>query len=148
MLPNAFESPRNSTGTALGDRQRSRSTELQTLNAVIFVVFLGLIVVGGLRTLLRLLEYRVIGREVPILLVRDVISRNGLALSFSFILFARAIELPPETREQLWWTLLTSLPALFGAATYAYFEFFVIDNPRFAPKRDQYIDAARRPSED
>lgn len=98
---------------------------MQSLNAAILILFTILIVVGGLRTLVRYFEYRHAGRKVPILLVRDMITRNGLGLSFLMVLFARTSGL--ELNTQLWWVLLSSAPAMLAAAIYAYFEFFIID---------------------
>lgn len=101
---------------------------MQTLNAVIFIVFLGLIVTGAARTTYRVFEYRRDGQTLPQLLKRDVISRNGLALSFGLILLARTVDADTiSLRDQLWWVLLTSTPALLGAAVYCYYEYFVID---------------------
>jgi hypothetical protein len=100
---------------------------MQLINTFAFTIFLFLVVVGGLRTGMRVIEYRRAKRPVPVLLIRDVLSRNGLAISFVLILLVRALDIGPLVRDQLWWTALTALPAIFGAAVYAYFEFFIID---------------------
>lgn len=115
---------------------------MQTLNVVILLLFTGLVIAGGVRTLIRYLEYKYVGRGVPSLLKRDVISRNGLAFSFAMILLARAADFGYQVREQIWWVLLTAIPAIFGAAVYAYYEFFVIDKRADSGDLFEYDDLA------
>ena len=112
--------------------------DIQTLNTLILGTFFILVLAGGIRTVIRYFEYLDADREVPVLLIRDIISRNGLAISFLLILTARVLDVGEHVRDQVWWILLTSGPALIGAATYAYFEFFVID------KQDRVLPFGRR----
>lgn len=110
---------------------------MQALNTAILIIFTGLVVAGAGRTLYRVYEYRRAGRPLPQLLVRDVISRNSLAFSFILILAVRAFSLRDIVFDELWWTLITAVPAIYGAAVYAYYEYFVID--KHAPGDDPDI---------
>jgi hypothetical protein len=96
------------------------------VNTIILVVFTVLLFVGLGRTVYRWFEYRLAGIPVPPILTRDVISRGGLGFPFALILTARALGLGGVVSGQLWWSLLTGVPAIIGVATYTYFEFFVI----------------------
>jgi hypothetical protein len=79
-----------------------------------------------------LLRYRLAQQKPPLILYRDVIARLGLAIPFDAILFARAIrEFGVDTTGLVanpWWIYGTSLPAVLGAAVYAYFELFIIEH--------------------
>lgn len=92
------------------------------------VVFLAFIFVGAASVAARVAYYRAHGYLRPRLLTRDVIDRGGFALSFGMILIGRALNIPGRT--ELPWTIATSLPAIIGAATFVYYEVFVIERGR------------------
>lgn len=70
---------------------------------------------------------------MPRLLTRDIIVKGGMFISFGLIAAIRF--LPPETRTHftagnIWWALLTTLPAVIAILVYDYFELRVIPRAR------------------
>jgi len=98
-----------------------------TIEFLVLVVFTALLSLGTIRTLARLVEYANARRPIPVLLWRDVVGQAGLALPFLLIAISRALGLGPVLAKMDWWILLTSVPAIISVATYAYYEYFVID---------------------
>lgn len=112
------------------------------LEAVFFVTFVSLLLAGLLRTVARLLEYVHARKPIPVILWRDVLSRGGTGFPLALILVVRATDHIPVVSGQLWWVIVTSVPAIFGAGVYAYFEFFVID------KREDPWSSRRRSTDE
>lgn len=98
--------------------------------AVVNAVFLFAFVFGlgavFLRIMARLLAFLRSDKPVPSLLKRDVILIGGLAFPFLLILLARFFQW--QVIGQLWWTLLTGIPALAGLYYFIYYEFFIIED--------------------
>lgn len=100
----------------------------RTLSALILAAFTVLALFGALLTWGRIAVYRASGYPRPRLLTRDAIVIGGLAIPFVLASIARAVGYMPN--GELLWVLATGLPALFGIATYVYYELFVIDRDR------------------
>ena len=96
-------------------------------NAVAFVLFTVLLLVGTGSTIARGLRYRRAGLPLPVLWARDRDLVAGLALPFVLIFGARVLGYGPNVAGQLWWTLLTAIPAIYGVGRYVWFELFVIE---------------------
>jgi hypothetical protein len=134
---------------------------LQIALLLLFTIF---VTIGAITTTARLIRYRRIHADVPLILWRDVIARNSLALPFIAIMVVRAMRATGSDVSDLvegWpWVLFTSLPAVIGAAIYAYFELFIIergdsypdgnghDNAARDAARDEARDAGRDPARD
>lgn len=104
----------------------------ELISAVIFVLFVLLLVTAATSTLIRYISYRRDGIPAPRLLPRDRDVFLGLAIPFVLIAAARvfdwsAVILDDEGKAQLWWLLLTGIPPLYALARYCYFELFVIE---------------------
>jgi len=99
---------------------------VDTLALVVFVVFIGMLLTATLSIAIRVGRWHVRGIAAPVLLIRDLLTIGGLAISFLMITAARAMELPPEYTRTVPWILLTSGPAIVGLGVFLYFEFFVI----------------------
>lgn len=112
----------------------------ETLSAVIFVVFVGLVVVAVISTGARYFRYRRRGMKPPLLLKRDVALFVGLAIPFVIL---AAVRVFPELRETVtdgegrphfWYLILTGLPPIGGLAVYCWFELAVIERDRATPR--------------
>lgn len=101
--------------------------DVATLNAIFFFTFTSVLVVGALRTFVRVIQYRHDGQTIPLILWRDAVFLGGLAIPFAMILASRAFGWAPFLIGNPGWVVATSGPALIGATTYAIFEFLVID---------------------
>lgn len=99
-------------------------------NIVAFSLFVLLLLVGAGSTLARGERYRRAGMRLPVLWGRDRDLLLGLTLPFVLIMGARALGYSGGLSTQLWWTMLTAAPALYGVARYVYFELFVIERQR------------------
>lgn len=102
----------------------------QVLQITFLALFVLFVLGGSYTTTRRLIHYRAASQPIPVLLWRDVIARNGLAIPFGSILVLRALRsfgVNIDFAMELWWILFTSLPAVIGAAYYLYCEIFVID---------------------
>lgn len=101
------------------------------LNVALFGTFLVGLLLGVVRTGMRLVARLRAHRRLPRLLPRDMVVIGGLALSFLLLAGASALNglhwiNGPALMEQSWWVLLRGAGAVVGAWTYVYFEFFVI----------------------
>lgn len=109
----------------------TESEAIALVSAIEVLAFWILLFVGAGTTLARVAYYRANGYRRPKLLTRDVIFMGGFALSFGLVLAARGLRsLGIDTSglgQQLWWNLLTGLPALAAVAVYVYFELFRIE---------------------
>lgn len=91
--------------------------------------FLLLFAAGTIWTLARVLYYRVVGEAIPLILKRDAVVNGSFCLSFGLIVVIRFLPLDSRialTSGNVWWALLTTLPAVLAALTYLVFEVFVI----------------------
>lgn len=97
------------------------------------LVFTILLVIAVLTTGSRWLRYHRTGFRRPRLLNRDVVLVIGLAVPFVLILLNRAFDwqayvINKQTgHPELWWLLLTGLPAIVALAVYDWFELAVIE---------------------
>lgn len=96
------------------------------LAGVIFVVFTGMVGLSALSVSVRVGRWWRRRISPPVLLVRDLFTFTGLALSFLAVATARAMDLPPQYARTVPWLIFSSAPALIGLAVFLYFEFFVI----------------------
>lgn len=104
----------------------------EILSAVIFLVFSALLMLGAASTALRWFRYIRQGIPAPVLLKRDAALLGGLAAPFLLISFVRALGLSavvtsPAGVPELWWLLITGLPAIFAVTVYVWYEIFVIE---------------------
>lgn len=104
----------------------------EILSAVIFLVFLVLLLVAAASTLIRYINYRRDGLPTPRLLPRDRDVFLGLAIPFLLIGAVRAFALQsfitgPDGTPHIWWLLVTGLPPIYALARYCYFELMVIE---------------------
>ena len=104
----------------------------ELLSAMIFVIFVVLLVVAATSTLIRYVAYRRDGIPAPRLLPRDRDVFLGLAIPFVLIAAARVFDWSPHILDahgdaHLWWLLLTGIPPIYALARYCYFELFVIE---------------------
>jgi hypothetical protein len=101
------------------------------LQVILLLLFTLFVAIGAITTTNRLRRYAIRHQAIPIILWRDVIARNGLALPFIAIMIvrsARAFGVDVDPIVNNWpWVLFTSSPAVIGAAIYAYFELFIIE---------------------
>jgi hypothetical protein len=100
------------------------------------LAFLGGIVLGWLSTMARVVYYQRNHVQRPRLLTRDVLVKGGYSISFLLITLVRF--LPTADRAALdlsgnvWWAILTAIPAAFSSLTYLWYELFVIERSRTA----------------
>jgi hypothetical protein len=94
--------------------------------AVIFLVFTGLLVVGSITTIARVVDLTRRRHSLPTLLIRDVICWTGLAWPFVAIGFVRAFDVGPVVMGQIWWLYVTGIPPVIAALAYVYAEVFLI----------------------
>ena len=95
--------------------------------------FLVLFVAGLLWTTVRYLYYVLNRIPKPRLLTRDFIVWGGLSMSFGIISAIRFLPLEERlalTAGNVAFALATTIPAIVAAATYFYFEAFVIRLPK------------------
>lgn len=101
------------------------------VSAAEVLAFWVLLFVGAGTTLARVAYYRANGYRRPKLLTRDMIFMGGFALSFGLVLAVRGLRsLGIDTSglgQQLWWNLLTGVPALVAVGVYVYYELFRIE---------------------
>lgn len=106
------------------------SAVLSVVYLVALVAFVVPLFVGAATTIARVVFYARHGEKRPRLLTRDAFVIGGLAVTFLLISVARVAGLGPVVRESVPWAIATSIPAVVGAITYAYYELFVIERPR------------------
>lgn len=102
----------------------------QVVQVVLLALFVVFVSGGAITTTFRLIRYWHASKPIPLLLWRDVIARNGLAFPFGAILYTRVLReagVNIDFAQELWWVVLTSLPAVIGAGYYLYCEMFVIE---------------------
>lgn len=98
------------------------------------LAFLGGIVLGWLSTLARVVYYYRNNVTRPRLLTRDVLVKGGYSVSFVLIALVRL--LPTDQRLALdlsgnvWWAVLTAIPAALSSLVYLWYELFVIERAR------------------
>jgi hypothetical protein len=109
---------------------RRMAEQVAELQAVVFLVFTGLMLASAVSVSARALDLRRSGRRIPLLLFRDVIVFGLLAVPFSAILFVRAMGLGPQLTGDLTWTLVTSTPAITALIVFLLFEGFVVGRRR------------------
>jgi hypothetical protein len=101
------------------------------LQVILLLLFTLFVTIGAITTTNRLRRYAIRHETIPVILWRDVIARNGLALPFIAIMVVRSarafgVDVDPIVND--WpWVMFTSSPAVIGAAIYAYFELFIIE---------------------
>ena len=102
------------------------------LTALVFIVFVGLLIVGASATLRRSIEYARRGIDQPILLPRDRDMLLGLTVPFGAITAVRLFELRSWVSDAAgdpywWWILITGLPPIYAIGRYVWFELRVIE---------------------
>lgn len=105
---------------------------IEVFQLAAFLLFVVFVIGGAALTTIRLARYIWQRDHVPLILWRDVLARNGLAIPFTAILAVRVLRdtFGWDTSELVtspWWVLSTSLPAVIGAGVYLYFEIFIIE---------------------
>lgn len=98
------------------------------VNVVLFAVFM---VIGALTTTRRWRRYRVNKIELPRLLWRDLLVGASLAIPIGAGLALRlartwGVDIAAIT-DSGWWSILSTTIPMLGAATYVYYEIFVIE---------------------
>lgn len=99
---------------------------VEFVHAAAFGAFFLFLAIGAMSVGARVAFYRAKGFPRPRLLNRDAVFMLGFALSFGLVLSARVVDIP-NLRDNLWWALLTDIPAIIAVATFVYFEVFVIE---------------------
>lgn len=99
----------------------------ELINAIILIAFTSLILISTGLIVRRFIDYRAEGIKPPLLAYRDLGLLGGLALPFLLILIVRFSGLASVVAGQIWWTLLTGIPAVLGIAQFVYFEYFIIE---------------------
>jgi hypothetical protein len=94
---------------------------------VILLLFTLGLVLSTWRIAWRLVRFIQTGTPVPRLLPRDLTFFTGMLLPFLLILGARGLGLGEEVRGQLWWILLTGVPAVIAVGVFTFYEWFVIE---------------------
>ena len=120
----------------------------EVLSAAILLTFIGLLVVGAVSTVARVLRYKRQGIAPPVLLNRDRDLLIGLALPFVIIATVRAFGLQDRVLNSngvpfIWYLILTGLPPIYAVARYCYYELAVIEktrNPNLPETQDQRED--------
>lgn len=106
--------------------------QVDSTTAVVNIIFLVVFVLGlgaaFLRIAVRMLAFVRSNRPTPSLLKRDFVLMGGLCFPFFLIFIARAFNLGSTLSGELWWTLLTGIPAIAGLYYFLYYEFFVIED--------------------
>jgi hypothetical protein len=102
---------------------------VELVNTIIFVLFLALLVAGAVTTLIRKVALDLKRFPAPRLLPRDVALLTLLSVSFLLISMSRVFGWSPYVVGQVWWSLVTGIPAILAVAVYLYFELFVIGQP-------------------
>ena len=102
------------------------------VTAVIFFVFVGLLLTGASATLRRSIAYARRNIDQPILLPRDRDLLLGLTIPFVATglvrLFGwREAIFDDAGDAEVWWVLLTGLPPIYALARYDWFELFRIE---------------------
>lgn len=104
---------------------------VEVVSAVIFGLFVVLLIVGAVSTAARSIRYRAEGLPQPRLLPRDRDLFIGLALPFLLIAAVRAFGLREVVSGDgvpaFLWLLVTGIPPLYALARYCWFELFVIE---------------------
>jgi hypothetical protein len=100
------------------------------LNFVFLVWFTSALFLSSFRIWERVIRFYFLGQKVPVLLWRDAATITGLAVPFGGVLLLRVLGL--NLADEIGWTIPTGLAACLGMTTFAYFEYFVIDDRRRA----------------
>lgn len=111
-------------------------TETEIADAVILLGFILGLLLTVTRLTVRLAHYSVSKHAWPKLAKRDIIAFGGLLLPFLLIFAVRVLDLAPALAGQLWWRLVTGIPALIAVWTLAYYELFIIEANGEAPSAD------------
>lgn len=106
------------------------ATLTDIVNAVILLLFTLFVAISVVRIVARLWRYHRAGERVPTLLPRDLALMGGLLLPFAMILVFRFLGLSQLVVGQLWWSLVTGIPAVIGVGIMAYYEVAVIERDR------------------
>ena len=96
----------------------------------LFLLFATGLWFGAMRTLFRIYRYRRMGWKYPELIWRDITVQGGFAVTVALLTIARllvALGVSQAFRGQLWWIVLTMVPALIAVWVYAYYEVFRLD---------------------
>jgi len=102
---------------------------VQTANAIFFVAFTVAVAFGAFTTTRRLIRYWRRGERAPLLLLRDVVARNTLAIPLGAILLARVlvafgVNLSSLGRNPVW-VFSTGGIAVLGVIVYDVFEVLI-----------------------
>lgn len=103
---------------------------VDTINVLVFAAFVVLLLIGTTSTIIRAVRYQIAREPIPLILIRDLISRTGITVPIAMVFAARALNIG-GLQDNLAWIAVTALPALIGVGTYAYFEVFILDGPDF-----------------
>lgn len=101
---------------------------IDLVNAIALLLFVGAVLVGFISTVVRIVNLWRGGVELPILIWRDAQVIGGLALSFLVISVHRVIGAP--FAENVWYSIVTAAPAVYGVLAYCYYEIAVVGHRR------------------
>lgn len=102
---------------------------VELVNQIVLFSFVSCLFVGTLTTVIRAAGLRLRNRAMPRLLKRDVLVLVGLSVSFQLIAMSRVFGWSQYVVGQLWWSIVTGVPAVFAVVVYVYYELFVIGQP-------------------
>jgi hypothetical protein len=99
----------------------------ETVNSIILIVFVVTLFLILIRLGKRLYDYYQAAVRPPLLALRDIALIAGLAFPFVLILGARAGGWIPVVTGQVWWALLTGVPAILAVVQFLYIEWRIIE---------------------
>lgn len=94
------------------------------INSIVAVTYFGLVIAIALRQLDRVMRHRLMRRESPHLLIRDLVFFWSLALLL--VLPAVAGAFGVNLSQFLWWVLVRAGIGISVLTVFAYYEFVVI----------------------
>lgn len=100
------------------------------VNVVVAALFIPLLVIGTLLTMARALRTKREHRAIPIVLKRDLVSRTFLTIPIAGIVLVRALGIN-GLADNIVWVVTTGAMFVISVGTYAFFEVFVIESPRY-----------------
>ena len=107
-------------------------TTTELLSFSLLVIFAMMLNASIVLILFRLIWFRRMKLTVPVLLWRDLAVKVGFGISIGAVLvlrFLRQLGISEDPIYQVWWILITTLPAVLGMGVFLYFELVIIGPP-------------------
>jgi hypothetical protein len=103
---------------------------ITAINLVIAALFLPLLILGTGLTIARAVRTIRQKRPIPVVLKRDLVSRTCLTIPIAAIVLVRVFGIT-GLGDNILWVAGTGILFVVSVGTYAFFEVFVIERPRY-----------------